>query len=235
MLVVLDQKNWTYPSSSSYVTYVTVGVNCLICHKKNRNCSNHGTQGVCAECTVSLHFLHPKDKIAEKIPNQTEAQKLSVLVVQERVEKPIRCKATQCVMFRHKDFGGQLLWCMEKYIKVDVGGPKETFFDAIHVESTQGQEQAMQSNNNVVEVKRKPSNFLKQFWMSSRIHTWMWMTSKLLEMRLRWLMMTTCPLLRTFLNKTLTTTIKTTISCRVGSIVGSAHVVQPSEQMQPLC
>ena len=104
--------------------------------------------GVGAECTVSLRFLHPKDKIVEKIPNQTKSQKLSVLVVQEREEKPIRCKATQCVMFRYEDFSGQLLWCMEKYIKVDVEGPKETFFDAIHVEATQGQEQAMQSNNN---------------------------------------------------------------------------------------
>ena len=33
-------------------------------------------------------------------------------------------------------------------LKVDVEGPKETFFDAIHVEAAQGQEQAMQSNNN---------------------------------------------------------------------------------------
>ena len=104
--------------------------------------------GVGAECTVSLCFLHPKDKIAEKIPNQTKAQKLLVLVVQERVEKPIQHKTTQCVMFRHEDFGGQLLWCMEKYLKVDLEGPKETFLEAIHVEATQGQEQAMQSNNN---------------------------------------------------------------------------------------
>ena len=104
--------------------------------------------GVGAECTVSLCFLHPKDKIAEKIPNQTKSQKLSVLVVQERVEKAIRRKATQCVMFRHEDFSGQLLWCMEKYIKVDVEGPEETFFDAIPGEAMQGQEQAMQSNNN---------------------------------------------------------------------------------------
>ena len=104
--------------------------------------------GVGAECTVSLRFLHPKDKIAEKIPNQTKSQKLSVLVVQEQMEKPIRRKATQCVVFRHEDFSGQLLWCMEKYIKVDVEGPKETFFDAVHVEATQGQEQATQSNNN---------------------------------------------------------------------------------------
>ena len=104
--------------------------------------------GVGAECTVSLRFLHPKDKIAEKIPNHTKSQKLLVPVVQERMAKPIWPKATQCVVFRHEDFGGQLLWCMEKYVKVDVEGPKETFFDALHVEAKQGQEQATQSNNN---------------------------------------------------------------------------------------
>ena len=104
--------------------------------------------GVGAKCTVSLCFLHPKDKIAEKIPNQTKSQMLLVRVVQERMEKPIRHKAMQCVMFRHEDFGGQLLWCMEKYVKVDVEGPKGTFFDALHVEAMQGQEQATQSNNN---------------------------------------------------------------------------------------
>ena len=64
------------------------------------------------------------------------------------MEKPIRHKATQCVVFRHEDLGGQLLWCMEKYVKVDVEGPKETFFDALPVEATQGQEQATQSDNN---------------------------------------------------------------------------------------
>ena len=37
---------------------------------------------------------------------------------------------------------------MEKYVKVDVEGPQETFFDALHVEATQGQEQATQSDNN---------------------------------------------------------------------------------------
>ena len=72
--------------------------------------------GVDAECTVSLRFLHPKDKIAEKIPNQTKSQKLSVLVVQERVMKPMLYKVTQCVVIRHEDFRGQLLWCMEKYV-----------------------------------------------------------------------------------------------------------------------
>ena len=127
---------------------------------------------------------------------------------------------------------------MEKYVKVDVEGPKETFFDAVQVEATQGQEQATQSNNNgggsgggQQEAIELPQAIL----MSSRIHTWMWMTSELLEMWLRWLTTTTCQLWRTSLNKTLTTTTTTTISCRVGSIVGFANVIQPSKQLQPLC
>ena len=97
-----------YPSSSSYVTYVTVGVNCHTCHKSVPTMAPKKRLGVGAECTVSLRFLHPKDKIAEKIPNLTKSQKLSVLVVQERMEKSIRHKETQCVMFRHEDFSGQL-------------------------------------------------------------------------------------------------------------------------------
>ena len=96
---------------------MTVGVNCRTCHKKIvPTMALKKWLGVGAECTVSLRFLHPKDKIAEKIPNQTKSQKLSVLVVQERMEKPIQRKAMQCVVVRHEDFGGQLLWCMEKYV-----------------------------------------------------------------------------------------------------------------------
>ena len=102
-------------------------------------------KGLCvgAVCTVSLRFLHPRDKIAEKIPKQTKSQALSVLVVQERVEKPIWRKAMQCVMFRHEDFGRLLLWSMEKYVKIDVEGPEESFFDAIPGEAMQGKEEAL--------------------------------------------------------------------------------------------
>jgi hypothetical protein len=45
--------------------------------------------GVGAECTVSLRYLHPKDKVKQKIPNQTNAQKISGLVVQGKEEKII--------------------------------------------------------------------------------------------------------------------------------------------------
>ena len=194
--------------------------------------------GVGAEGTLSLHFLHRRDKIAEKIPNQTKSQKLSVLVVQERMENPIRRKAMQCVVFRHEDFGGQLLWCMENYVKVDVEGPKETFVEALHVEATQGQEQATQSNNNgggsgggqeeaielhqaILDVIQNPHLNVDDIRAAGNV-AW-------------WLTTTTCQQWRTPLNKTLTTTTTTTISCQLGSIVGFANVIQPSERMQPLC
>ena len=89
VLVVLEQKNQTNPSSSSYVTYVTVGSPVTSKIFFVPTMAPKKWLGVSAECTVSLHCLHPKDKIVEKIPNQTKSQKLSVLVVQQRVEKPI--------------------------------------------------------------------------------------------------------------------------------------------------
>ena len=32
-------------------------------------------------------------------------------------------------MFRHEDFGGQLLWALERGLIVDTEGPEETFFN----------------------------------------------------------------------------------------------------------
>ena len=33
-----------------------------------------------------------------------------------------------CVIFRHEDFGGQLIWALPQYVTVDVQGPQEAFF-----------------------------------------------------------------------------------------------------------
>ena len=32
-------------------------------------------------------------------------------------------------MFRHEDFGGQLVWALERGVVMDTEGPKETFFN----------------------------------------------------------------------------------------------------------
>ena len=86
--------------------------------------------GVGASCTVSVRFLHPKNKVKEVIHNQTASQKLSGLIVQGKEEKTIRKAGKECVVFRHKDFGGQLIWALQCYISIDVEGPPESFFEA---------------------------------------------------------------------------------------------------------
>ena len=83
--------------------------------------------GIGAECTVSLRFLHPKNKVKATIPNQTSTQKLSSLIVQSKEKKTIRREEKDCIVFRHEDFN-EPIWCLSSYIKVDVKGPEETFF-----------------------------------------------------------------------------------------------------------
>ena len=71
--------------------------------------------GIAAECTVSLHFLHPKNKVKATIPNQTSTQKLSSLIVQSKEKKTIRREEKDCFVFRHEDFN-EPIWCLSSYV-----------------------------------------------------------------------------------------------------------------------
>ena len=84
--------------------------------------------GIGASCTVKLRFLHPKDKVNEKVPNQSASQSIRWLIVQSKAEKSIQKAAKSCVVFHHEDFGGQLIWALPLYVTVDVQGPEEAFF-----------------------------------------------------------------------------------------------------------
>ena len=86
--------------------------------------------GVGASCTISVRFLHPKNKVKEVIHNQTASQKLSRLIVQGKDEKTIWKAGKECVMFCHEDFGGQLIWALQRYVSIDVEGPPKFFFEA---------------------------------------------------------------------------------------------------------
>ena len=89
--------------------------------------------GVGASCTVTLQFLHPKNKVKEKVPNQMEMKALLGLIAQGQQEKTIRNKLKECVVLRHKDFGGQLVWALRCYITVDIEGPEESLFAVAEV------------------------------------------------------------------------------------------------------
>ena len=32
-------------------------------------------------------------------------------------------------MLRHEDFGGQLVWALQRYVKVDIQGPEQSSFE----------------------------------------------------------------------------------------------------------
>ena len=83
--------------------------------------------GVGASCTVKLRFLHPKNQVKDKIPNQSSSQQLTRLIVQSKAEKII-CKVNKdCIVFRLEDFGRQLVWALQRYVHVDIEGPEQSF------------------------------------------------------------------------------------------------------------
>ena len=88
----------------------------------------HLCLGIDTLCTVKLRFLHPKDKVNEKVPNQSASQSISGLIVQSKAEKSIQKATKSCVVFRHEDFGGQLIWALPRYVTVNVQGPEEAYF-----------------------------------------------------------------------------------------------------------
>ena len=161
--------------------------------------------GIGAECTVSLHFLQPKNKVKVTIPNQTSTQKLSSLIVQSKEKKTIHREEKDCIVFQHEDFN-EPIWCLSSYVKVDVEGPEETFFPLETHHGGGGGGQAAQEGQ-----------LMAVHWMASRTKTTsshkicpfqsrsysttliVWTaTPLLLQHRLhQWLTMTTCLLLRT--------------------------------------
>ena len=50
------------------------------------------------------------------------------LIVQSKVEKIIRKVNKDCIVFRHEDFSGQLVWALQHYVQVNIQGPEQSFF-----------------------------------------------------------------------------------------------------------
>ena len=77
----------------------------------------------------SFDSFTPKDKVSEKVPNQSASQSISGLIVQSKAEKSIQKAAKSCIVFHHERLGGQLIWALRQYVTVDRQGPEEAFFE----------------------------------------------------------------------------------------------------------
>ena len=75
--------------------------------------------------------------------------------MQGREEQAIRKEQKLCVVFRHEDFGGQLIWVLQRYMSIDIEGPSATFFEVKQEQTSTGaagggtgqQQQANQQDN----------------------------------------------------------------------------------------
>ena len=55
--------------------------------------------------------------------------------MQGREEQLIRKEQKLCVVFHHEDFGGQLVWALQRF---DIEGPSTTFFEVKQQQTSTG-------------------------------------------------------------------------------------------------
>ena len=120
-------------NSSRYATSIRQGLLNVVCDTKifwtMTPQPTRKRLGVGASCTIKLRFLHPKNQVKDKIPNQSLSQQLTGLIVQSKAEKIIHKVNKDCIVFRHEDFGGQLVWALQRYVQVDIQGLEQSFLE----------------------------------------------------------------------------------------------------------
>jgi hypothetical protein len=89
--------------------------------------------GVGARCNILLKYLHPQVLINSKIPksSQSHKQELTDCVVVSRETKNIDQKPRLVIVVKHETFGDSLVYCAERYAKVQVQGDAYGFFDSV--------------------------------------------------------------------------------------------------------
>ena len=85
--------------------------------------------GVGANCTIPMKFLHPLKVIADKYPNQTAHSVMENCLCVGRDQKKIRNQEKDVVIFRHDDLPNKVIYCVLKWLKVNVKGAAEHFFE----------------------------------------------------------------------------------------------------------
>ena len=88
-------------------------------------------QGVGAQCSILLKYLHPAQKIDQVIliNGREHKQQLHDCFVVSRETRNIKRKPKVCIVLKHESFGENLIYCAERYAKVKVEGEEDGLFD----------------------------------------------------------------------------------------------------------
>ena len=84
--------------------------------------------GVGSVCEVLLKYLHSRPIVAAKYPNATARQRLGGLLCIRKEMKKVNHKQIMCYVFRHDEFEGHELHCMDRWAKVTAEGDPAHFF-----------------------------------------------------------------------------------------------------------
>jgi len=89
------------------------------------------TVGIGAVASVLLRMLHPSAAIRERYNNVDHGTRLEGLLVIRREKRIVNNRNQMTIVMRHDNFAGLELYCVERFVRVEMEGAPEHFFNAI--------------------------------------------------------------------------------------------------------
>ena len=90
-------------------------LNILNALEKNR-------RGVGASCSVLLRYLHPSKLIYDRYPNKENIDALGGIIITRRDVTRVIRRGNLYIFMKHEDFGDHKLHCVQKWVRVIIGG-----------------------------------------------------------------------------------------------------------------
>jgi hypothetical protein len=106
--------------------------------------------GIRARCSVLLKRLHPAKVVAKKFLNFEHGRRLSGLICLRKEEKRVSRRLQLCFVYRHDDFEGTELHCVQRWSKVENEGVASHIFGAD--DTSEEEEKEERASDPVVET-----------------------------------------------------------------------------------
>ena len=89
------------------------------------------TMGIGAVVSALIRVLHPFQVVRDKYPNPQHGERLHDLLVIGRELRTVNNRLQMTILMRHDHFDGDVLYCVEKFVRVETSGAAEHYFNAM--------------------------------------------------------------------------------------------------------
>ena len=86
--------------------------------------------GVSANCSTLVKYMHPGKLINDTIRKRVSRTRITNLIVVRQDTKIVNTKEQPVIVFHHGDFDGKEIYCVKRWVKVEIEGPEEHIFES---------------------------------------------------------------------------------------------------------